>query len=403
MTISGKRNNFSFSVNTCKLRVFLRSEEDWAAFSVALSPMVAHRSPTLVSLADYECEAQRRLDPGALAYVSGGAGDELTMRENAAAWQRLAIRPRVLVGVGQRDPGTTLLGKRRPHPLIIAPMAFQRFAHRDGELASARAAAKTGAIVCLATLASTTAPRLAHAVPDAPRWFQLYVFADRGVSRELVAQAVEHGYEALVVTVDLPVLGVRERELRTPLQATHAEQIASAAAAGAQGTMTPPQFASLIDADLKWSDIEQFVGESPIPVLVKGILTPEDARLAAEHGAAGVVVSNHGGRQLDTVFTGAEALPEIAAAVGERIDVLVDGGIRRGTDVLKALSLGARAVMVGRPVIWGLAVDGADGAARVLEILLSEFDTALALAGAPRAAALDGSFVAPAPWAPPRQ
>jgi isopentenyl diphosphate isomerase/L-lactate dehydrogenase-like FMN-dependent dehydrogenase len=241
-----------------------------------------------------------------------------------------------------------------------------------------------------------TPAALAEAVPGAPRWFQLYVFTDRGVTRELVAQAAAHGYEALVVTVDVPVLGVRERELRTPRQ-THAGEVPAAAAAGAEGTMTPAQLERLIDPDLSWSDLERLVRESPLPVIVKGVLTAEAARLAADHGASGVVVSNHGGRQLDAVLSGADALPEVAQAVGDRLDVLVDGGIRRGGDVLKALALGARAVMVGRPVVWGLAVDGAEGARRVLEILLSELDIALALAGAPKTAELDHSFLAPVP------
>ncbi len=244
--------------------------------------------------------------------------------------------------------------------------------------------------------------QLAQEVPEASRWFQLYVFSDRGVSRELVAQAAHHGYEALVVTVDLPVFGRRERDLRTGVQSA-AKLVQSAQAAGARGAMTPADFAELVDPNLTWSDIETFVAETSLPVIVKGILTAEDARLAAEHGVRGLVVSNHGGRQLDTVLSGADALPPIVEAVGDRLEVIVDGGIRRGTDVLKALALGARAVMVGRPVLWGLAVDGASGVARVLQILLDEFDNALALAGAPRATDLDPSFVTPAPWVAPRR
>jgi isopentenyl diphosphate isomerase/L-lactate dehydrogenase-like FMN-dependent dehydrogenase len=236
-------------------------------------------------------------------------------------------------------------------------------------------------------------------VPDAPRWFQLYVFSDRGVTRELMAQAVEHGYEALVVTVDLPVLGVRERDLRSGVLASTVEMVASAVAAGAEGVMTPADFAGLIDSNLNWSDIERFAAECPLPVIVKGVLSPLDAKLAAEHGARGIVVSNHGGRQLDTVLSGADALPPIVEAAGDKLEVLVDGGIRRGSDVLKALALGARAVMVGRPVLWGVVVDGSDGARRILELLLGELDVALALAGAPMASHLDGSFVTPGPWA----
>jgi 4-hydroxymandelate oxidase len=350
----------------------------------------------LFSIPDYELAARAQLEPGALAYLDGGAGDELTLRDNVAAWRRWAIRPRPLVPVGKRDAGVTLLGRARPHPLIVAPMAFQRLAHPDGELGIARAAQATETIMCLSTLATVKPAALADAVPEVPRWYQLYVLSDRGVTRELVAQATDHGYEALVVTVDLPVVGVRERELRTPPRVDAAD-IPAAIAAGAAGPMTTPEFAQLIDPDLSWLDLEQLVRESPLPVIVKGVLTAEAARLAADHGASGVVVSNHGGRQLDAVLSGADALPEVVEAVGDRLDVLVDGGIRRGGDVLKALALGARAVMVGRPVAWGLAVGGAEGASKVLEILLSELDTALALAGAPRAAELDHSFLARSP------
>ncbi len=351
----------------------------------------------MISLADYERAASEVMEAGALGYYVGGAGDEITLRDNLASWRRLAIRPRMLVGVGQRDPGVTLLGVRRPHPVIVAPMAFQRLAHPEGETGTARAAAATGTVMCLSTLATTSPAEMAQGAPDCTRWFQLYVFADRGVSRELVAQATEHGYEALVVTVDLPIMGRRERDLRSGVRSP-VDAVASARATGATGAMSPAEFAGLIDPNLSWSDIERFAGESELPVIVKGVLTPEDARRAVEHGARAVVVSNHGGRQLDTVLSGADTLVPIADAVGGEIDVLVDGGIRRGTDVLKALALGARAVMLGRPALWGLAVGGADGVRRVLEILLSEFDAALALAGAPRAEELDRSFVAPAPW-----
>jgi 4-hydroxymandelate oxidase len=357
----------------------------------------AHRA-ALFSVADYSAAAAERMPAGPHGYFAGGACDEITLADNVAAWNRLAIRPRMLVGVGKREPRVTVLGRPRPHPLIIAPMAFQALAHQDGEIATGRGASEAGAVMCLSTLATTSIEALAEAVPRAPRWFQLYVFADRGVSRDLVARAVAHGYEALVVTVDLPMFGLRERDLRSGVSSSTAA-VSAAAAAGATGLMSPADFGQLIDPELRWSDIEAFASESSLPVLVKGILTPEDALLAVEHGAAGIVVSNHGGRQLDTVLSGADALGPIVDVVGDRIEVLVDGGIRRGTDVLKALALGARAVMVGRPVLWGLAVDGAAGVRRVLQILLGELDLALALAGAPRAAELDRSFVAPAPWA----
>jgi 4-hydroxymandelate oxidase len=352
----------------------------------------------LISLADYEQAAAQVMHPAAAAYCFGGAGDEVTLRDNLDAWRRLAIRPRMLVGVGRRELGVTLLGRARPHPLLIAPIAFQRLAHPDGEIATARAAAATGTTLCLPTLGTTAVDELAHAVPDAPRWFQLYVFRDRGVSRALVASAVEHDYEALVVTVDLPIYGVRERELRAGSQSLRPGPVPSVVAAGGHRGLTREEITALIDPDLTWSDIERFAAESPIPVVVKGVLTPEDARRAIDSGAQAVIVSNHGARQLDTVLAGADALPAVVDDIGARADVLVDGGIRRGTDVLKALALGARAVLIGRPIVWGLAVDGAAGAERVLKILLAELDNALALAGAPRAEELDAGFVTRATW-----
>jgi isopentenyl diphosphate isomerase/L-lactate dehydrogenase-like FMN-dependent dehydrogenase len=362
--------------------------------------MSADPSPPLLSLADYERAATERLDPGAASYIFGGAGDEITLADNVAAWSRLALRPRMLSGAGTVDRGVRLLGIKRPHPLLIAPTAFQRITHPEGEIATARAAAATDTIMCLSTLGTTDPAALAHEVPDAPRWFQLYVFVDRGISRELVASAAEHGYEALVVTVDRPVLGRRPRELTSRVRsaAVHGLADATGGAAGPAGAVTPEDLSVLVDPSLTWSDIERFVAESPLPVLLKGILTAEDARLAVAHGVAGVIVSNHGGRQLDTVLSGADALPAIVDEVGDDLDVLVDGGIRRGTDVVKALALGARAVLIGRPVLWGLGLDGAEGAQRVIELLLAELDNALALVGAPRAADLDQAMVTRAPW-----
>ncbi len=351
------------------------------------------------TVADCEREALARMSPEALSYIEGGAADEVTLADNVAAWHRWALRPRMLVGASSIDTGVKLLGTRRPHPVVVAPTAFQRLAHPEGELAIARAAAATGTVMCVSTFASAGAVAVATTVPEVTRWFQLYALTDRGATRELIDGAAQRGYEALVVTVDRPVLGIRERELRADLRDPVADiprqdpgQMPAAPAAALYGQ---------IDPDLRWSDIEQFAAHSRLPVLVKGILTAEDAELAIAHGAAGVVVSNHGGRQLDTVLSGADALPPIVDAVAGRIDVLVDGGIRRGTDVVKALALGADAVMVGRPLTWGLVLGGADGARHVLETLVAELVNALALAGCPRAADLDRSFVTPAPWAGP--
>jgi 4-hydroxymandelate oxidase len=354
----------------------------------------------LITIADYERAADAGLKPGARAYFNGGAGDEITLRDNVAAWRRLAIHPRMLVGVGTRDPSVTVLGRRRPHPLIVAPMAYQRLAHPEGEVATALGAHAAGAVMCLSTLATTSVRALAREVPDATRWFQLYVYEDRGISRELVARAVDHGYEALVVTVDLPVRGVREREFRVEAEsvASASDEDPYAVPDGRDDLMTPGDVAALVDPTLNWSDVEQIAADCPLPTIVKGILATADARLALEHGARGVIVSNHGGRQLDTVLASADALPPILDEVGDQLEVFVDGGIRRGTDVFKALALGARAVLVGRPVIWGLALDGAAGVQRVLELLLSEFDTTLALAGVPRADQLEPAHIGTAPW-----
>jgi isopentenyl diphosphate isomerase/L-lactate dehydrogenase-like FMN-dependent dehydrogenase len=293
--------------------------------------------------------------------------------------------------VSERDTGATLLGRRRPHPILVAPTAYHRLAHPEGEEGTARGAAAADAIFCLSSLATASPAEVAAASPDGTRWFQLYVFKDRALSRGLLDAAIENGYEAIVITVDLPVLGVRERDVRS--QYVIPDALISRGAMREHGAISVLQIGELIDATLTWADVEEFASHCGLPFFVKGVLTPEDARLAAEHGAAGVVVSNHGGRQLDTVPAGAEALPAIAEEVGDRLDVIVDGGIRRGTDVLKALALGARAVMVGRPAIWGLAVDGENGVRAVLEVLLAEFDVALALAGVPRASALSPASV----------
>jgi isopentenyl diphosphate isomerase/L-lactate dehydrogenase-like FMN-dependent dehydrogenase len=335
------------------------------------------------TIAEFEERAAAVLEEGPYGYYAGGAGDELTLEDNVEAWRRISIRPRVLVDVSERDPGTTLLGRKRPHPILVAPTAYHRLAHPDGEEATARGAAAAEAIFCLSSLATAVPADVATAAPDGDRWFQLYVFRDRGVSRGLLDAAVDNGYEAIVVTVDLPVLGIRERDVRT--QYVIPDALISRGAMHEHGALSLLGIGDLIDPTLTWADVEEFASRCDLPVLVKGVLTPEDARLAAEHGAAGVVVSNHGGRQLDTVPAGADALPAVAEAVGDRLDVLVDGGIRRGTDIFKALALGARAVMVGRPVIWGLATDGEHGVKTVLELLLAEFDIALALAGVPRA------------------
>ena len=337
-----------------------------------------------VNVLDYERLAEGILEEGALGYFAGGAGDELTLRENVAAFERLKLRPRMLVDVSSVSPATTVLGREVSMPVLVAPTAIQKMCHSDGEAATARAAAAVGTLMTLSTIATSTPAEVAEAAPGAPRWFQVYCFEDEGVTRALIEQAAEHGYEALVLTVDAPRAGRRERDLRTGFQVPAEVTIPSVAAAlGHPATLSIADVFGMLDTTLTWRDLDRIRGLSDLPLLVKGILTEEDARLACDAGVDGVVVSNHGGRQLDGVNATIDALPEVVEAVEGRVEVLVDGGVRRGTDVVKALALGARAVMVGRPVLWGLAAGGEEGVRHVLELLRDEVELALLLCGCP--------------------
>jgi isopentenyl diphosphate isomerase/L-lactate dehydrogenase-like FMN-dependent dehydrogenase len=335
-----------------------------------------------VCVADYESLAESTLEAGAFGYYAGGAGDERALAENMAAWGRLRLRPRVLVDVTAVSAATTVLGTPVSMPLLVAPTAIQRLAHADGEPGMARAAAAAGTLMCLSTLATATPAEVAAAAPGAARWFQLYVFRDRGVTRSLVEQAAEHGYGAIVLTVDAPRLGRRERDLRTAFRVPQDITVPSVAAAlGSWEGATPLQLLEMIDPSLTWDDLEELRSLAPLPLVLKGIQTAEDASLACEHGVDALVVSNHGGRQLDAVAATAELLPEVVDAVAGRLEVYVDGGIRRGSDAVKALALGARAVLAGRAPLWGLACGGEAGARRVLELLRDEIELALALCG----------------------
>jgi isopentenyl diphosphate isomerase/L-lactate dehydrogenase-like FMN-dependent dehydrogenase len=321
-----------------------------------------------VNVWDYEELAVGKLDPNAHAYFAGGAGDEVTLRDNLAAFERRKLRPRVLVDVRNVSTATTVLGTEVALPILIAPLALQRMAHPDGEIATARAAASAGTIMCLSTASTTRPAEVAAAAPDATRWFQVYVFQDRSETEELVREAVDNGFSALVLTVDTPYLGRRERDLRIDFQIP--EHL----------TVVGDIFGGGFDAALSWRDLEWLAGYK-LPVVVKGILTAEDARLACEHGATAIVVSNHGGRQLDGVPATLDALEEVVEAVDGRVEVLLDGGVRRGTDALKALALGARAVLIGRAMVWGLAARGEEGVADVLRLLRDEVELGLALLG----------------------
>jgi isopentenyl diphosphate isomerase/L-lactate dehydrogenase-like FMN-dependent dehydrogenase len=345
--------------------------------------------------ADYERLARESLSAGAYGYFAGGAGDEYTLRDNVEAYTRWRLRPRALVDVSEATTATSVLGTEVSMPLLVAPVAFQRMAHPDGEAGMARAAAAAGTIMVLSTLATATPAEVAAAAPGAPRWFQLYCFRDRGVTRALIDQAEEAGFAAIALTVDAPRLGRRERDLRTGFVIPADVTVPSfAAAAGRSTDFTPADMFGLMDPSVGWDDLEELASGSSLPVLVKGILTAEDAALACEHGAAGVVVSNHGGRQLDGATATIDALPEVVDAVEGRVEVLVDGGIRRGGDVVKALALGARAVLAGRAPLWGLAARGEQGALAVLELLREEIELAQVLVGCPTPESLSRAHVA---------
>jgi isopentenyl diphosphate isomerase/L-lactate dehydrogenase-like FMN-dependent dehydrogenase len=348
----------------------------------------------LLNVWDFERAAEERLDPAAFGYFAGGANDEWTMRENLAAFKRWVLRPRMLVDVSEISTATTLLGTEISLPVLVGPIAFQRMAHPEGEVEMARGAAAAGTVMCLSTLATATIEDVAAAAPGEARWFQLYWSKDRGVVQDMVERAAAENYGALVLTVDLPVLGRRERDLRTGFEIPEGIPVpVFLALAKSAGAVSPADINWAVDNSLTWRDLEWLHSISSLPLLVKGILTAEDAALAVEAGAEGVVVSNHGGRQLDGVAASLDALPEVAEAVGDRALVLVDGGIRRGADVVKALALGAGAVLAGRAPVWGLAVGGADGVQRVLDLLREELELALALCGCASPADVSRSHV----------
>ncbi|HET7856669.1 MAG TPA: alpha-hydroxy acid oxidase [Gaiellaceae bacterium] len=337
-----------------------------------------------INVGDYERLAEEALDEGSFGYFAGGAGDEHTVRHNREAFDGWRLRPRMLVDVSSVSTATTILGHEVAMPILTAPVAYQRMAHPDGEAAVARAAAAAGTVMCLSTFSTTGLTEVAEAAPDAQRWFQLYWHPDREVTRALLDQARHAGFSAVVFTVDVPVLGRRERDLRTGFQLGPGIGIrAYGSLLGDLGALTPALAAELIDPRLSWRDLDWLHEAAGMPVVAKGILTAEDAVLAADHGCAAVVVSNHGGRQLDRSVASLDALPEVVEAVGDRVEVLMDSGVRRGTEAAIALALGARAVLVGRPVVWGLAVDGEAGVRHVLELLRDELAQALALLGCP--------------------
>ena len=364
-----------------------------AVLSPAGTPQVNQLPAGIATLADHERQARTQLDDNAWAYFSGGAGDEITVHANRCAWDALQLHPRILQPLAGGHTRTQLLGKTLAHPILLAPVAYQLMAHPDGELATAHAAAALGAGMVLSTQTSVALETVADAVKNepgrGPLWFQLYMFHDRGFTRDLVQRAEAAGFEALVVTADAPTTGYRDRERRANFRLPAG--VSAVHLAGLPALKTLPNAAlqtgqsALFDGLLAnaptWADIAWLQSITRLPILLKGVLHEADARQAVDMGVAGIIVSNHGGRTLDTVAATALVLPSIVQRVAGDVPVLVDGGIRRGTDVFKAIALGASAVLVGRPVVYGLANAGAVGVAHVLRLLRDELEIAMALSG----------------------
>jgi 4-hydroxymandelate oxidase len=339
-----------------------------------------------INLFDFEELARRRLSRLAFEYVSSGAGDEITMRRNHSCFDELRLHPRVLVGAEKIDTGLELFGEKFDYPILLAPCAYQKLLHTDGELAAARAAAQAGATLVVSTFATIALEEIAQAATG-PLWFQLYVHPDREFTRELIQRAERAGYRLLCVTVDTPVLGVRDRERRagfhlpTGMERANLKPLGGAVAQ--MGHFEGGGNYTLLDPTINWETISWIQSLTKMPVVLKGILSPDDAWMACQHGAAGIIVSNHGGRNLDTAPATIEALPAVIQAVEGRIPVLLDGGVRRGTDIVKALAYGARAVLIGRPYLWGLGVGGERGIEQVIRILRMELEAAMTLCGTP--------------------
>jgi len=342
---------------------------------------------TFVNLLELEALAKPHLPTAVFDYFAGGAHDEITLGANRGAYDAIALRPRILVDVSRRDLSTTLLGQTLALPVLVAPMALQRMAHTDGELATARAATSVKTVFTVSTLSSVSVEDIRPACGLAP-WFQIYVHQDRSLTEAMLARVSACGYGALVLTVDTPVLGRRERDVRNTFQPPPGVAFANMMAGKGATTGTSERdsalamyFAARHDASVTWKDLDWLRRACPMPLVLKGVMRGDDAKRAADHGVDALIVSNHGGRQLDTAIPTIRALAEVADGAGPNVPVLVDGGVRRGTDVLKAIALGARAVLVGRSVLWGLALDGEAGVVRVLTTLRDELDTAMALCG----------------------
>jgi 4-hydroxymandelate oxidase len=362
-----------------------------------MKPAAVPTEQKLVNLHDFESAANALLGLTAREYLASGAADEITLRRNRTAFATVHLAPRTMVDVSALDTTIELLGETHPSPALIAPTGYHGLFHPEGERETARGAAAAGATLVVSTFSTTSIEEIARAAP-ARLWFQLYVQRGREHTRRLVERAEAAGASVLVVTVDTPVLGTRDRERRLEFpvgQAMRAVLLDELDPEGTKRHQTERDsiYSPLLAPNLTWDEIERIRSTTRLPVVLKGVLSPEDAARAAGAGVAGLIVSNHGGRNLDTAPATIEALPRIVDAVGARVPVLLDGGVRRGTDVLKALALGARAVLIGRPALWGLAVGGAGGVKTVLDTLRLELMSAMALCGVPSARGADRSLL----------
>ena len=363
----------------------------------ASGPAAAGVSPAdLLDVADFERAAKLAMPPMVWEYVSGGVADEVSLRWNRESFDRIKLRPRVLVDVSKIDTRVRLLDEELAHPILLAPTAYQRLSHPDGEMATVAGAGAAEALMVLSTFSTVTLEEVA-AKAARPLWFQLYMQRDRDFTGKLVQRAEAAGYRALVVTVDTPVLGPRYRELRAkftlPPGLERANLRGLLAASGAHRPTEESIFSATLNPALTWKDLEWLRSFTTLPILLKGIIDPDDATLAVEAGVAGIIVSNHGARNLDTGPATLDALPGVVERVAGRMPVLVDGGVRRGTDILKAIGLGATAVLVGRPYVYGLAVDGARGVTRITTILRRELEMAMAMCGKISLGAVDASVI----------
>jgi len=363
--------------------------------------VVGKPSAPLLNVHEYKAAARSLLPAAVFGFIAGGSGDEVTVRESRASFERWRLLPRVLRGLRKTSTATSVLGQDISLPVLVAPMAAHRLCHPDGERATARAARAVGTIFTLSTPSTVAMEEVA--AESGPWWFQLYLFRDRGVTRELVARAAAAGASALVVTLDMPVFGRREADERNrfslpPGMAFVHMPKPSSAPNTSIGSAVAATVNAIFDPSVTWDDFEWLASLSKLPLVAKGVLHPDDARMAVDHGARAVIVSNHGGRQLDGAIAALDALPNVVEAVAGRVEVLMDGGVRRGTDVIKALALGARAVLIGRPVAWGLAVAGEEGVRSVLELLRTEVLRDLTLCGQTSPTEVDRSLVALPAW-----